>query len=86
MNGAAVAGQDPLEAVVEEALHGPDLLGPGVPAGAPKRVEMAPALAPGQVIAGEEVRLAIEENRMTPGVTGRRNHEQVIADGDRIAA
>ena len=39
VNWAAMAGEDPLEVVVEKAFHGTDLLGPGVPAGAAKGVE-----------------------------------------------
>ena len=58
MDRPAVAGQHPFEAIVEQALHRADLLLPRVPAGAAERVEMAAALAPGEVIAGEEVRVA----------------------------
>src|SRR5687768_4153532 len=77
-------GQHMLEAVIEQALHRPDLLAPRVPAGVAECIEMTAALAPGEVIAGEEKLLAIEKHRMPFGVAGRGNHQQVICDRNGI--
>src|SRR5437764_12730530 len=67
MNRPAVAGQHPFESIVEQALHRADLLLPRIPAGAAERVEMTKPLAPGEVIAGKKVGLAIEKNGVTLG-------------------
>src|SRR5258708_31526196 len=82
MDRTPVAGQHPLESVVEQPLHRGNLLAPGVPAGTPEGIKMAARLAPGQVIAGEEKRVAVEEDGVPFRVTGRRDHEQVIVDRD----
>src|SRR6185503_1542348 len=57
-----VAGQDPLEAEVEQSLHRADLLGPGEPARVAKRDEAPSPLRPGEMVAGEEELLAVEEH------------------------
>src|SRR4051812_18842424 len=81
-----VAGQHPLEVVVEQALHRRDLLRPRIPAGAAERVEMSAALAPGEVVAGEEERVAVEKDRVALRVAGRRDHEEVAGELDGIEA
>src|ERR1041385_8127321 len=73
----AVAGQHPLEVVLEQALHRCDLLAPRIPAGAAKGVEMAASLAPGEVVAGEEERAAVEEDGVAFRVAGRGDHDEV---------
>src|SRR5260221_9630920 len=80
MDRAPVAGQHPLEAVVEQSLHRENLFAPGVPAGAPEGIEMAARLAPGEVIAGEEEGVAVEEDRVPFRVAGRGDHQQVVVD------
>src|SRR5207244_6124628 len=86
MRGPPVPRQDPFEVVVEQALHRGDLLRPRVPAGAAERVEVAAALAPGEVIAGEEERVAVEEHGVALRVARRRNHDEVGSELDRIEA
>src|ERR1051325_4412463 len=71
----AVAGQDPLETEIKEALHRASLFGPGVPAGVAEGVEAVARLVPGEVVAGEEELLAPEENGVASGVAGRGDHE-----------
>src|SRR5258708_29769206 len=82
MDRTSVAGQHPLEAVVEQTLHRGNLLAPGVPAGTPEGIEMAARLAPGHVVAGEEEGVAIEEDGVPFRVAGRGDHEQVVVDRD----
>src|SRR4029079_6143416 len=84
LHGTAVAGQHPLEVVVEEPPHRRDLLAPRVPAGAAEGVEVAAALAPGEVVAGEEERAAIEKDGVAFGVAGRRDHDEVGGELDRV--
>src|SRR4051794_26769090 len=84
MDRPSVAGQHPFEAVVEQAFHRSDLLLPRIPAGAAKRVKMAALLAPGEVIAGEKVRIVVKENGVPFRVAGRRNHQHAAAEIDRI--
>src|SRR5678816_3373269 len=79
----AVPGQDPLETEVEQPLHRTDLLGPGVPARVPERDEPVSPLRPGQVVAGEEELLPVEEHGVAPRVAGRRDREEVFGERDR---
>src|SRR5207302_888924 len=51
LHGPPVPWQDPLEVVVEQSLHRRDLLAPRVPTRAAEGVEVAAALAPGEVVA-----------------------------------
>ena len=74
----AVPGQDPLETEVEQPLHRTDLLGPGVPARVPERDEPVSPLRPGQVVAGEEELVPVEEHGVAPRVAGRRDREEVF--------
>src|SRR5437763_11605509 len=57
MDRMAVAWQHPFEAIIEQALHRADLLLPRIPARAAESVEMAALLAPGEMIAGEKIRV-----------------------------
>src|SRR5258707_10919017 len=86
MDWAAMAGEDPFEAIVEQSFHRADLLAPRVPAGAAECVEVAAALAPGEMIAGEEIAVAIEKHCVAFRVAGSRDHHDVVAEGDRIDA
>src|SRR3954464_661943 len=86
MNRTAVAGQHPFESIVEQALHRPNLLLPRIPAGAAERVEIPALLAPGEVIAGEKVRVVVQKHRVAFRVAGRRNHQHAAAEMDRIAS
>ena len=58
MNTLAVPWKDPCEAKVEQAGHGPSLLGPRMPAIIAKRNEALFVAVPGEVIACEEVPVA----------------------------
>src|ERR1043165_10008239 len=82
----AVPRQHPFEVVVEQALHRGDLLAPRVPAGAAECVEMAAALVPGQVVAGKEERVAVEEDGVSLRVTGRRDHDEIGSELNRLDA
>src|SRR3974390_2778705 len=84
MEALAVAGQDPLEAMAEQALHRPDLLVPGIPAGIAEADQLPAALGPGQMVAGEEELLAVEQHRMAAGVAGRGDREEVRSEGHRL--
>src|SRR4051812_9559309 len=62
MDRMAVAWQHPFETIVEQALHRANLLLPRIPAGAAERVQMPALLAPGEVIAGEKIRVVAKKN------------------------
>src|SRR5258707_4662995 len=84
VNRPAMAGQDPLESVMEEPLHRFDLLAPGVPAGTSEGDEAIPRFVPGQMVAREEKPAAIEIDGVTAGVAGCGNHEQIGLERGRI--
>src|SRR6266498_1351693 len=81
---ASMAGQDPFEGEIEQALHRAGLLLPGVPAGVAKGNEMPAAGRPGEVVPGEQKLLAVEEHCVSAGVTGSRDREEVFGQGDRL--
>src|SRR3954471_5684476 len=47
---------------------------------------MSALLTPGEVIAGEKVRVVVEENGVPFRVAGRRNHQHSAAEVDQIAS
>ena len=76
LDGRAVTGKQPLEAMRREALHGSGLDPPVVPAGViegdqPPRVE-----APGQMISGEEYAIVEEQAGRASRVPGNGNRKE----------
>lgn len=78
--------QDPFEGIVEEALHRADLLLPGVPAGVAEGVETVARRGPGEVVAGEEEAVPVEEDGVAAGVARHRDRHQVVGEMKRLQA
>src|SRR5260221_38045 len=86
MDPVAVAGEDPLEALREQGLHGTRLLAPVVPAHSARGPQALAVAAPPHVIAGEEELLSIEERGVSGRVAGDGDRDEVRTEGDGIAA
>src|SRR5437762_3103909 len=86
MHAAAVTGEHPLEAIVDELRERASLLAPGVPVHFAEGDEVAARLAPGERVAGEEKSIIEQINDAAARVAGDRNREQPIANCDRVEA
>src|SRR5437763_11174818 len=60
MDALTVAGQYPLELIVQQAGERLLLLGPGVPAVVAKGGELAAVAVPGEMVAGAEIAVFVE--------------------------
>src|SRR6266571_8611451 len=78
MNASAVSGQHPFEVMPQQSLHRASLLGPRVPTNAAGSVERVIGLGPPQMIAGEKVSIAIQQNCVASRVSRRRDRQQVL--------
>src|SRR5215469_11256257 len=80
MVAAAMARQDPVEAVVEQAAERLDLCGPGEPAGVAEGSQILLVEAPGQGIAGKETMSVVEIGDAAPGMACHRDRQPAIID------
>src|SRR5262245_25579242 len=76
LQAPSVAWQHPLEAVVQQPLHGADLLGPRVPADPARSAQTALSVGP-QVVAGEQESVLELQHSVAPGMAGSRDDQQV---------
>src|SRR5207249_95892 len=85
-DASAVPGEHPLEAVVGELRERAFLLAPGIPARVAKRDQVLALSAPGERIAGEEIRLLEQVDHAALGVAGDGDRQKPLADLRGLAA
>src|ERR1051326_8280024 len=76
----AVTRQDRLELVIEKFFHRANLFRPRIPGNTAKRSQRLSLRTPGEVIACEQKLLFVKKYDVTAGVSGSRNHEQIVIE------
>jgi hypothetical protein len=79
-----MAGQNPVEGILKQAGYRFSLLRPRVPAIIRRRVKALRVAIPIQMVAGEEVSIAIEQTAMAPSVSGRGYYQEFGGNRDWI--
>lgn len=86
MDPPSMAGKDPFEAVGRQALHGPELLLPGVPAGAPRCPETLGCGAVGEMVPRKQIPVPEEKAGRARGVAGNGNEKKIGIKPDGLLA
>jgi hypothetical protein len=79
-----MAGQNPVEGILKQAGYRFSLLRPRVPAIIRRRVQALRLAIPIQMVAGEEVSIAIEQTAMAPSVSGGGYYQEFGGNRDWI--
>src|SRR5262245_57080497 len=86
MSASSVAGQDPLEPVIQQSLHRLRLFRPRVPGDVAKCDQPVATVRPCQVIAREEELVPEQKHDMPSRVTRYGNRQKVFVELDRVLA
>lgn len=86
MSPAAVSRQYPLEPIVLQAFHRPRLLAPGIPADSRGSVKRIDTIGPPQVIAGKQIPVAIEQDRVPARMARSWNRDQIFGQRCNLCA